>query len=59
MMRPSYLLPPPFVAPMITLADIAKGTGLSAATVSRAIRLDQRLSPETVKRVQEEVRRLG
>ncbi len=43
----------------VTVKDVAKLAGVSAATVSRVINLDARISPETTGRVNSAIRELG
>ncbi|HEX2622557.1 MAG TPA: LacI family DNA-binding transcriptional regulator [Phototrophicaceae bacterium] len=43
----------------VTIVDIAREVGVSAKTVSRAIRGDDYISPETLERIQEAIVRLG
>ena len=43
----------------VTIHDIAKLTGLNASTVSRALRHDPRISPETRQRVLRTADKLG
>lgn len=43
----------------VTIHDIARRTGVNASTVSRALRNDRRISPETVKKILEAADRLG
>lgn len=43
----------------IRIADIAKATGFSGATVSLALNNNPRLPPETIRKVQEEAGKLG
>jgi LacI family kdg operon repressor len=53
-------MPPPTIAPRITIAEVAKQAGVSKATVSRFFnRRDELLSPEIAKRVEAAVAALG
>lgn len=45
--------------PRVTIKDIAREVGVHHSTVSRALRKDPRLAPETIERVREAVHRLG
>jgi LacI family transcriptional regulator len=49
----------PFMSKRISLADVARSTGLGVSTVSMALRNVGTISPKTQKRIQEAARTLG
>jgi LacI family transcriptional regulator len=47
------------IDPVVNIADVAADAGVSKSTVSYVLSGTRKISPETVKRVQESIRRLG